>query len=217
MMSDTEFGDYSLIKLHQRNITTRRSHAVARSRTPTGGSSHAPKFSLRLMKRMFDTLQLPCGPGLTEEVFNSLTSRFIDLELAKSAEMSHYAGLGSRIVYSEVLGDGKLDEEILLQAMQDCDLEVLKQLEGVLYSNQALRRRRHDAHLIQQRVKGQELPEVLPENGPHKEDLQDDTVDLHSLDSHIALGIQHQDGVDSSSSDYEIPLAEEESESESEH
>ncbi|CAI8506216.1 unnamed protein product [Pichia kudriavzevii] len=139
---DVEAGDLSLVRDYYEHKETQRKRR--RSFNTTHTPQKPPLFTIRLVKKMFQTLQLPAPMNLNEDLFNELTNRFIEIELRKSMQMSKENGMNNRIVYTDLLGDDEDDESILLNAMSECDLETVKIIEGVLYSNLALRKKRHE-------------------------------------------------------------------------
>ncbi|OUT23689.1 hypothetical protein CAS74_000046 [Pichia kudriavzevii] len=235
---DVEAGDLSLVRDYYEHKETQRKRR--RSFNTTHTPQKPPLFTIRLVKKMFQTLQLPAPMNLNEDLFNELTNRFIEIELRKSMQMSKENGMNNRIVYTDLLGDDEDDESILLNAMSECDLETVKIIEGVLYSNLALRKKRHENVRVPRLSRGSidsqsEAKWYQPNDGttegisdlgnidssviemPEQKDEgsnpfdDDKVVDLDKYSSYITLQIQ-QDASDSS--DLEIPLAVEEEEEE---
>ncbi|GAV29431.1 hypothetical protein PMKS-002931 [Pichia membranifaciens] len=228
--------ELSLIRNHEQFITKRK-HRRKTDRKGDSANGRRPiakeaMFSNKMIKGLLENLQLgdTIGSGLDPSLFNEMAYRFIDMELMKTIEMSDLTGLGDRIVHTEVLyGDSEKDKDedeeegILLYAMHNWDIEAVKELEGVLYSNKAVRKRRADysslkrKELVHKKVEKeveQNSEEIEPEEAEGAE--PGDVIDLKDLDTHITLGIADYSDDLEDSSDYEIPFAEEEEEEEEE-
>ncbi|TID31363.1 hypothetical protein CANINC_000074 [Pichia inconspicua] len=164
-------------------------------RVPARPRPPRPVFTNRQVKRACESLQIPEIPT---EVFQMITERFIDVELERSVKLSQAAGL-QRVVFTEVFDDnGGGEDERLVEVLKECDLETVKAVEGVLYGNATLRKKRKN-------------PPVLREEGEGVEEgVSDESVDLSRLDSTIGLRIGSDGDGSDESSDYEIPLEEEE-------
>lgn len=259
---DTEINnmtkDLSLIMQHEQFITKRKTNK-RRGNISANGSriTRDARFSNKMIKGLLENLQLGDvigRSGIDMDLFNELSYKFIDMELAKSIEMSEFTGLKNRIVYTDVIRDGNNDgsggdfteneeETMLLYAMHNWDIETVKELEGVLYSNKTMRKRRADYTILKEKqaekvAEAERIDEIEGRNEQEKEEDEENRepsdnkggeesseveeeedgnfVDLNNLKSHITVGISEYNNSDDSegSSDYEIPMAEEESEDE---
>lgn len=228
--------ELSLIKQHEQFITRRkRRNRKTNIANSANGRNAPPKeagFSNKMIKGLLENLQLgdTLGSGLDASLFNALSYKFIDTELLKTIEMSKGTGLGDRIVHTEVLYDSNENEKeedeeesMLLYAMHNWDIETVKELEGVLYSNKAVRKRRADYNSFKRKELAHkeaeeevEIEQVSDDPENIDADNNDKVVDLKDLDTHITLGIANEFDQMDDSSDYEIPFAEEEEEEEEE-
>ncbi|KAG0671588.1 hypothetical protein C6P40_003994 [Pichia californica] len=220
--------DLSLIKQREQFITKRKKHK--NNNNKNNNIIKESIFSNKLIKGLFENLQVNQIIGSSEidnNLFNELSNKFIDIELNKTIKMSEFTGLKDRIVYTDLINNNEInnyednninkakeneeeEESILLYAMHNWDIESVKELEGVLYSNNAMRKRRANFNLLDQTIKVKEVERKDDgndnENGNDDDDY-DDYDNLSKLKSHITFGIAEDSD---NSSDYEIPFEEEE-------
>lgn len=146
-------SDLSLVREHLEFVTIRKRSRLGRFKAINGNntSRSIPQFSNLLIKNLFRTLRIPPSNSIDSGLFNKLTNKFLDLEINKSLNMSYHNGMKERIVYTDVFNDNNLnlkDEEIMINLINQSDIELVKDFESVLYSNQSLRKRRKKDHKL---------------------------------------------------------------------
>ena len=101
---------------------------------PIKPSSKPPQFTNSTIKKLFTSLQIKEN-NIPLELFNELTNKFIDMEIMESIETSENLGFGNRLMI-----DTDNIDNIFLEAINECDLEIVRDLESLLYSNKSIRR-----------------------------------------------------------------------------